>query len=173
MGRPDGAAACFRRAREIDPDDWTASYLLGVAEDRAGRPAEAVAAYRTALTKNEGVAEAHNNLAWLLADRDFDPVQAQAHARRAAELAPEDPNVLGTLGWAQYKNRLLDEAAVTLKKATKALPDDPMKHYMLGVVQLERGEREDARRAIETALRLDPGFERAAQAGRILTELGG
>jgi len=173
MDRPGDAADCFREARRRDADDWKASYLLGVAEDRAGRPAEAVAAYRTVLAKNERVAEAHNNLAWILADRDFDPVLAEVHARRAAELSPDDPQVLGTLGWAQYKNRMLDEAAVTLKRATGAVPGDPMKHYMLGVVQFDRGDREEALREIETALRLDPSFERAGHASELLDALGG
>jgi tetratricopeptide (TPR) repeat protein len=171
--RPAEAAASFRRARELDPSLWMASYLLGLAEDQAGRPVEAVAAYRSVLSNNERVAEAHNNLAWLLADRDFDPVLAEVHARRAIELQPDNPHALGTLGWAQYKNRRLDEAVVSLTKASRALPDDAMKHYMLGVVQFDRGERSEALHEIETALRLDPSFERSVHAGELRDRLGG
>jgi tetratricopeptide (TPR) repeat protein len=163
----------LRRAQDLDPDLWEVSYLLGVAEAAAGRPQRAIAAYRSVLAQNDRVAEAHNNLAWLLADRELDPVLAEVHARRAAELQPENPHILGTLGWAQYKNRMLDEAAVTLWSATRLLPDDPMKHYMLGVVQLDRGLKREARLEIERALEIDPQFERAADAGELLEELGG
>ena len=170
--RPDDAAGSFRRARELDSNLWVASYLLGLAEDRAGRPAEAIAAYRYVLSKNERIAEAHNNLAWLLADRDVDPVLAEVHARRAVELQPDNPHALGTLGWAQYKNGQLDEAALSLTKATRALPHDAMKHYMLGVVQFDRRERSEALHEIETALRLDPSFERSVHARELQDRLG-
>jgi tetratricopeptide (TPR) repeat protein len=172
-GRPDAAAELFDRARELSPDDWTAAYLLGLAESEAGRPQEAIKAYRTVLARDERVAEAHNNLAWLLADLDLDPVLAEVHARRAAELAPANPQVLGTLGWAQYKNRLLDDAAATLARAVEGQPDDPMKRYMLGVVEFHRGQRDAARRALGEALRLSPSFGRAERARELLDRLDG
>ena len=173
LGRPERAVPHFRKARDLDPEAWRASYLLGLAETGAGRPAEAVDAYRTALARNERVAEAHNNLAWLLADLDLDPILAEVHARRAAELEPENPHVLGTLGWAQYKNRLYDEAAVSLQSAVRLLPQDPMKHYMLGVVHFSRGMKREARAEIEAALELDPDFPRADSAGDLLRRLEG
>jgi Flp pilus assembly protein TadD len=102
---------------------------------------------------------------------DLDPAIAEVHARRAAELAPDNASVLGTLGWAQFKNRLFDEAAVSLKRARNLAPEDPMKHYMLGRVHAERGETEPAREEIREALRLDPAFARAESARRLLESL--
>jgi len=171
LGRPSEAAPYFERARDLDVSDWQAPYLLGLAETGAGRTDGAVEAYRTALARNERLAEAHNNLAWLLADLDLDPVLAEVHARRAAELQPENPDVLGTLGWALYKNRLLVEAEGTLSRATGLRPDDPMKRYMHGVVLFHQGRSEDARQEVQEALRLDPGFSRAANARELLRRI--
>ncbi|NNE43036.1 MAG: tetratricopeptide repeat protein, partial [Gemmatimonadetes bacterium] len=168
---PEAAAACFRQAQALDPAGWFASYQLGLALQQAGKPREAADAYRQVLTRNERVAEAHNNLAWLLADLEMDPVLGEVHARRAAELAPGNAHVLGTLGWAQYKNRLFDEAAVSLKEARRLAPDDPMKHYMLGVLLADRGESAEASHALEEALRLDPRFGRSESARRILAQM--
>jgi tetratricopeptide (TPR) repeat protein len=171
LGRGGAAVPHFERARELDPRSWLPSHLLGLALTAVGRTEEAVEAYRSVLARDERIAEAHNNLAWLLADLDIDPILAEVHARRAAELQPENPHVLGTLGWAQYKNRLLDEAAVSLKAATLRVPDDPMKRYMLGVVQSARGESDEARREIGRALELDPAFPRAESARDLLARL--
>jgi tetratricopeptide (TPR) repeat protein len=172
-GDAAAAADCFERAAELDPASWLAPHREGLALARAGRPRQAVEAYGVALARNERVAETHNNLAWLLADLDLDPVLAEVHARRASELAPDNANVLGTLGWAQYKSGRWDEAAVSLRRAVDLAPDDALKRYLLGVVEADRGEREPALRELQAALRLDPGFERAESARRLLDELDG
>jgi tetratricopeptide (TPR) repeat protein len=171
QGDAEAAAECFARAGELDPASWLAPHRQGLALARAGRPREAVEAYRAALTRNERVAEAHNNLAWLLADLDLDPVLAVVHARRAADLAPDNANVLGTLGWAQHKAGRGDEAAASLRRACGLAPDDAMKRYLLGVVEADGGDPESARRDLREALRLDPGFGRAESARRLLETL--
>ncbi len=171
LGQADSAVTCFEKARELESSDWTPAYLLGLALTQAGRPEDAVQAYRSVLANHERVAEAHNNLAWILADLDLDPVLAEVHARRAAELAPDNPDVLGTLGWAQYKNRLLDDAASTLARAVELRPRDALKHYLLGVVEFHRGRKDVARRELETALDLSPDFDRSGPARDLLQEI--
>jgi tetratricopeptide (TPR) repeat protein len=173
MGEAAAAAEHFRQADELDPHSWQAVFLLGVAETAAGRLDEATRAYREVLTRNERVLEAHNNLAWLLADREIDPVLADVHARRAVELGPDNPHALGTLGWVQYKNAQLEDAAATLERAAQLDPQDPLKHYMLGVVRWERGAVGPARTELEEALRLDPEFEKAADARALLETMSG
>jgi Flp pilus assembly protein TadD len=173
VGAAAAAAEHFQRAGELAPESWRAAFLLGVAETAAGRPQEAAQAYREVLARNERVLEAHNNLAWLLADREIDLVLADVHARRAVELGPDNPHALGTLGWVQYKSDRLGDAAVTLERAARLAPEDPLKRYMLGVVCWEGGAEAQARAELEEALRLDPAFEKAAHARMILANLDG
>ncbi|HMB68550.1 MAG TPA: tetratricopeptide repeat protein, partial [bacterium] len=172
-GNAAAAADCFEQAAELDPASWLAPHREGLALTRAGRPRQAVEAYGEALARNERVAETHNNLAWLLADLDIDPVLAEVHARRASELAPDNANVLGTLGWAQYKSGRWEEAAASLRRAVELSPDDALKRYLLGVVEADRGQREPAIQELQAALRLNPGFERAESARRLMAELEG
>jgi tetratricopeptide (TPR) repeat protein len=171
LARPAEAVKHFRRAGELAPRAWLPRFSLALALAADDRPREAIATYREVLAIDERIAEAHNNLAWLLADLDLDPILAEVHARRAAELAPRSPDVLGTLGWAQYKNRLFDEAAATLAEASRRRPDDPMKHWMLAEVELARGRPGEARREAEAALALDPAFPRADRARDLLSRL--
>ena len=80
--------------------------------------------------------------------------------------------MLGTLGWAQYKNRRMDEAADTLGRATHMLPQDAMKHYMLGVVAFHRSDHAGARRELTAALEANAEFPRAGDARNLLAQLG-
>jgi hypothetical protein len=48
-----------------------------------------------------------------------------------------------------------------------------MKRYMHGVVLFHQGRPEDARREVEEALRIDPGFSRAANARELLRRMDG
>ncbi|MBZ0267315.1 tetratricopeptide repeat protein, partial [bacterium] len=170
-GNAEVAAEHFGRAAELAPGDWMPTYLRALAEEQAGRIEEAMDAYRSVLARDDRVAAAHNNLAWLLADRDVDPVLAEVHARRAAELAPDNGDVLGTLGWAQYKNGRLGDAERTLERAVAAVPGDGMKRYLLGVVQLEGGHPEGARKSLLAALERPEGFARAEEARELLERL--
>ncbi|MEZ5064504.1 MAG: tetratricopeptide repeat protein [bacterium] len=172
-GRAAEAVECFQKARDLDEGDWQAPYLLGLAETNVGRPRDAVVAYRMALARNERLVEAHNNLAWLLADLDLDPVLAEVHARRAAELDPDNPNVLGTLGWALYKNRSLASAELNLAKATLLRPEDPVKRYLHAVVLFHQGRTEDSRREVTRALELSGDFPEADRARELLRLIEG
>ncbi len=62
-----------------------------------------------------------NNLAWSYLQTQ-NP-QAEAAARNAAALAPEDPAVLDTLGWILYKKGKTSEAVTILEKAAELGPD--------------------------------------------------
>jgi tetratricopeptide (TPR) repeat protein len=172
LGRPDRAIPLLEKARDLGRDEWRPPYLLGLAFSAAGRPLDAVEAYRVVIARNERVVEAHNNLAWILADSDVDPVLAEVHARRAAELDPENASVLGTLGWALFKNRTYEEACDVLEKAVRLAPKDALKHELLAEAEFASGRRAEARRDAQTALELDPSFPRAAAARDLLQKLG-
>jgi tetratricopeptide (TPR) repeat protein len=170
-GDAAAAAGCFERAGQLDSTAWFPQFQRALALERAGQPQEAVEAYRAVLARNDRVGEAHNNLAWLLADLDLDVAAAAVHARRAAGLLPDNANALGTLGWALYKNRQLEEAAAALEDARTRAPQDAMKRYLLGTVLAARGQAEEARFELGEALRLDPAFPRAAAAREALERL--
>ncbi len=63
-----------------------------------------------------------NNLAWMLQDRER--ATAISYAERAARLAPEQPNVLDTLGWLYYKDAQFGKALALLEKAANIAPRD-------------------------------------------------
>lgn len=81
---------------------------------KGGREGEAAAVYRKVLEADSNNVAALNDLGLLLAPGD--PQKAFPYAEAASQLAPEDPDVLATLGWEEYKLQRYPEALKHLEK---------------------------------------------------------
>ena len=88
---------------------------------------------------------------------------AEVHARRAAELAPGNASVLGTLGWALFKLGRVDEALDPLGKAAAALTGNSVIQDHHGDALAKKGKAAEAVAAWERALAGDgESIDRAA-----------
>src|SRR5690606_27639905 len=94
-----------------------------------------------------------NNLAYLLVEDLKRPEEGLPLAERAARLQPRDPQVLDTLGWAQYKAQRVEDAERTLRQSVdfRALATN---HYHLAVVLKHRGADAQAREHVNQAIQL-------------------
>ena len=91
-----------------------------------------------------------NNLAWLYNERG--DARAVEVARRAAEVAPDNPDVLDTLGWVLVQQGGDPEEAVRmLRRSAELNPENPSVQYHLGVALRATGELEAARAALVRA----------------------
>lgn len=78
----------------------------------------------------------------------------------------DNPNQVETynrLGIALRRQGKLADAERFYSMALKSHPHNAAIHYNLGVLQLNRQEKEKARHSFKEALRLDPGFRKAAE----------
>ena len=111
----------YRKTLASKPDFAAAHYNLGTALLQCGQVAEAIVHYRKVLRTRPGDVDALNNTAWLLATQPDpqlrDGAAALTLARRAAKLAPGDPNILGTLAVACAEAGRFTEAAKTARQA--------------------------------------------------------
>jgi tetratricopeptide (TPR) repeat protein len=103
-------------------------------------------------------ADALNALGYTLADQTDRYEEALALIQRALALKPEDPAVLDSMGWVQYRLGNLDEAAHYLAKALELLPDGEIAAH-LGEVLWAMGKRDEAWKVWEGALAQDPDHE--------------
>lgn len=89
-----------------------------------------------------------NNAAWRIASSPgLEPDEyalALRRARAAAARAPEDGNVLNTLGAALYRTQNMDEALEVLRTADELQGGVPLDAAFLALVQGARGQREQA-----------------------------
>jgi Flp pilus assembly protein TadD len=72
-----------------------------------------------------------------------------------------------------YKKGLATLAIPVLRDSVEKAPKNPAYQYHLGLAYAKSGNKEEARKALEQALQLDPKFQGAADAQRVLAELKG
>jgi tetratricopeptide (TPR) repeat protein len=116
-GDAESAIASLTWASRLLPDQPVVLGTLALVLDSSGKREEAERAYRATLQLDPEDAVAMNNLALLLAGRGADLDQALALATRAAELTPDDADMIDTLGWVQLKRKQIDAAIGLFAKA--------------------------------------------------------
>lgn len=103
-------------------------------------------------------AHAYNALGYTLADHTDRLTEAIDLLQKAMQLAPNDPFVLDSMGWALFKKGKLKEAADYLKRAYAGRPDPEIAAH-LGEVLWKMGQRDEANKLWEGALKKDPDNE--------------
>lgn len=133
----------YRRLLET-PGGRSAANLLhaGFCAEQGAAVDEAAALYREAIAVQPDLMEAHVDLAgvlWRL--EDFEGTLA--HARRAVELAPQDPYAVRILGTALLNLNRLDEAERHLRRALELRPGFALAQLDLAFTLLAAGKLEE------------------------------
>ena len=137
-GDGEAAIAWLTRASELLPDQAVVLGTLALVLDACGEKKEAERAYRATLELDPDNAIAMNNLAFLLAERGEDLEQALGLTQRAAELMPEDPEVLDTAGWVRLKRKEPDAAIGLFADALgKAPGNEGYRQHLLLALELK------------------------------------
>ena len=160
----DRAIAQYQKIISLRPENAIPYTLIGILEDQRKNFDVAADNYRKALEKDPNSVIAANNLAWLYA------VTGKGNLDEAVRLAQgavqNNPNVAGfidTLGWVYYKKNLHSAAVEQLRKAVSLneaqsraanMAPSAAYHYHLGMALKEKGDKEESRRELETAIRL-------------------
>jgi Flp pilus assembly protein TadD, contains TPR repeats len=100
-------------------------------------------------------AQALNALGYTLADHNIRLPEAVSLLQQALKLAPNDPFILDSMGWAQYRLGKLDMAAEYLHRAYSARPDPEIAAH-LGEVLWAQGKHDEARNLWQAALSSSP-----------------
>ena len=149
------------------PAHLIAYMSLGTIYQQKGDIKEAESYYREALGIRKDFAPAANNLAWLLAEHGGNIDVALSLAQTAKEKMPKDSSVMDTLGWIYYKKGLYRSAISELQESHEKIPENPVILYHLGMAYLKNNQMEEAKAALEKALKLNeefPGHKEARQA---------
>lgn len=94
--------------------------------------------------------------------------RALAIAQRANRLAPDNPAVMDTYGWALVKAGQAKQAVGTLQKAVGKAPDSPEIRYHYSVALLKNGDKDRARRELEALIALGKPFAQLREAQDLL-----
>jgi uncharacterized protein (TIGR03790 family) len=157
----DRAAAktAFMKAVSLLPDNGDIRLQLASLQEEDGEFSAAVEGYRRVVSLEPRNVIALNNLAYALAVRTKELDEALTIARRAYGVAPEDPNVLDTLGWIEHLKGDSQEAATRLRAAAQRAPNSADIRLHAALVLAKAGAIAEASKHLEAALRLDPSLE--------------
>ena len=103
-------------------------------------------------------AHAYNALGYTLADRNDRLDEAQELLDKALSLAPDDPFVLDSMGWLQYRKGNLAKAQEILERAYKERPDPEIAAH-LGEVLWMKGAKGEADKLWRASLQNNPENE--------------
>jgi Flp pilus assembly protein TadD len=111
---------------------------------------------RQIVTEDPSNFHAWNALGYTLADRTDRLQEALVYIQKAAELAPDEPAIVDSLGWAHYRMGNLEAAAEHLQRAYELSRGDAEVAAHYGEVLWQMGKRNEARALWEKARRADP-----------------
>jgi putative PEP-CTERM system TPR-repeat lipoprotein len=138
----------------VSGENPQARLWLGMMEESVGNHDAAILAFRKVTEIQPNNAIAWNNLAYLLAEHQK-PDEALQCAQKAQELAPSNPDIQDTLGWALYHKGMYDNAITQLQDAVSK-GGGVRQQYHLAMACLKAGKADRGRAILEQALRKDP-----------------
>lgn len=154
-GQYAAAYATLAAALKQQPEQPDLLYDTALAAEKLGKLQETETLLRKLIKLQPEHAHAYNALGYTLADRNLRLKEARELIEKASRLAPEDPFIMDSLGWVQYRLGRLEEARATLEKAY-ALKADPEIAAHLGEVLWRLGLRAEAQALWQKALEHAP-----------------
>jgi len=153
------AIAGYNKALEKLPNNSDLLYARALMAERVGRIDILLVDLKTILKTEPNNAHALNALGYTLADRTGKLKEALEYISRALKLLPDDPAIIDSMGWIQYR---LGNNAEALKHLTRAydLNNDAEIAAHLGEVLWMLGEKTRASKVWRQGLEKSPDDER-------------
>jgi tetratricopeptide (TPR) repeat protein len=157
-GRYQEAYDLLGRALEKLPNYPDLLYDYAMAAEKLDKLEVLEANLRKLMQLKPDHAHAYNALGYTLADRNLRLSEARDLIARALKLSPDDPFIMDSMGWVEFRLGNLDASLTILRRAYE-LRADPEIAAHLGEVLWAKGERAEAQRVWKSALKDHPENE--------------
>ncbi len=171
-GDLDGAVGAFSKASELAPKHATPRLELAMLYEARGKSDEARRAYEEVLKLEPDNPVALNNIAYSKADTGTDLDGAMAFAQKARDKAPQNPDVLDTLGLIYFKKDLVDDSLRVFTDLVNRAPNSPTYHLHLAMALYKKGDHARAKRELDTASHNSPSGREQAQIKELISKIG-
>jgi Flp pilus assembly protein TadD len=149
------AMAVFQAGLERFPNNTDLLYDYAMTAEKSDQLAVMEKALRKVIELAPNNQQAYNALGYSLAERNMRLQEAYALIDKALMLAPEDPFIIDSMGWVQFRMGKFKEAETLLRRAYSLRPDAEIAVH-LGEVLWVRGEKDDAQKFWRDAQTKDP-----------------
>ncbi len=154
-GDNDGAYAVLTAGLVNNPDSADLLYDIAMVAEKLDRLDEAEKRLTQLIALKPDNAQALNALGYTLVDRTQRTAEGLKLIEQALALAPADPFILDSMGWAYYRMGNLEDSEKYLRRAL-ADRSDPEIAAHLGEVLWAKGERTHAREVWQSQLKQTP-----------------
>jgi Flp pilus assembly protein TadD len=137
------AYALLAQALQRDPKDADLAYDQAMVAEKLGKNEEMEQLLRQVIAAKPDYHHAYNALGYGLADRGTNLPEARQLITKALEFAPNDPFIIDSLGWVEFRSGNLGEAQRLLKGAYQSRPDAEIAAH-LGEVLWAMGRKTEA-----------------------------
>ncbi|HEX5806877.1 MAG TPA: tetratricopeptide repeat protein [Macromonas sp.] len=158
FGQTGAALDVLTHATQAFPNDPDLMYERAMLADKAGQPDLMEEQLRELIRQHPDHSHAYNALGYSLADRNERLDEAKTLIQKALQGSPNDPFMLDSLGWVEYRLGRLDEAQRILADAFRRRPDAEIAAH-LGEVLWQQGEQDEARAIWRQGQALNPASE--------------
>lgn len=152
------AYTVLAQALQRDPKDADLVYDQAMVADKLGKTEEMEQLLRQVIAIKPDYHHAHNALGYGLADRGEKLPEARQLITKALEFAPNDPFIVDSLGWVEFRSGNLDEALRLLQGAYQARPDAEIAAH-LGEVLWAMGRKAQAQAVWKEGMALNADNE--------------
>ena len=148
----------LKTALDADADNPDLLYDIALAAEKLDRIDVAETSLRRLIALKPDHAQAYNALGYTLADRTDRLAEARDYIEKALKLLPEDPFILDSMGWVEYRLGNHAEGLQYLQRAFDQRPDPEIAAH-LGEVLWAKGKKGEAEKVWRDSLRDNPGNE--------------
>jgi len=124
------------------PDDLNLLYTRAMLAEKRNDLAQMEKDLRLIIKRDPDNAMALNALGYTLSDRTTRYAEAKALIEQAHQINPEDPAVLDSLGWVNFRMGNLDDAEKYLRQALERFPDHEVAAHLGEVLWVKGNQRE-------------------------------
>ena len=149
------AYAVLSAAVAGEPDSADLLYDLAMVAEKLDRLEEVESRLKRVIELKPDNAQALNALGYTLVDRTARAAEGMELIEKAHALAPEDPFILDSMGWAHFRLGHLEESERFLRRALAERPDPEIAAH-LGEVLWAKGERDRAQEIWQSQLKETP-----------------
>jgi tetratricopeptide (TPR) repeat protein len=161
--------ALYSRALTEHPGNGDLLYSRALMAEKIDRIDLLEADLRAILADDPNNATALNALGYTLADRNERIEEAFAYIKRALKAKPDDPTVIDSMGWVQFRMGNINEAEHYLRRAFELLQDAEIAGHLSEIIW-EKGNKSEARDLIREALKREPEDEYLLELRQRFTE---
>jgi len=154
-GMDQEAFELYGQALQASPDNTDLLYAHSLTAERLGKLEVAERDMRRILELDPDNVRTLNALGYTLADRTDRYEEALLYINRAYAQDPDDPAIIDSLGWVQYRLGNLDEARGHLQRAWDLTQDSEIGAH-LGEVMWVQGDHDGAREIWEVSRQSSP-----------------